>query len=139
MARTLGSEIRKVRQLRGLSLNAAAKPAGLSATYVQKLERGEVESPSPHRLHRLAEALGLEYADLFRLAGYPLPTQGEKSRQSSHSKDELSEALVEPDTGSLLRKAFQSPEFVSDEELEHLAHYLGFVRGQHDADSGDSR
>lgn len=127
MARTLGSEIRKVRQLRGLSLNAVAKPAGLSATYVQKLERGEVESPSPHRLQRLAEALGLDYADLFRLAGYPLPAAGEAE---GSAETDLRHIDIDSADASLVRKAFQSPEFVSDEELEQLGRYLAFLREQ---------
>lgn len=127
LARTLGSEIRKVRELRGLSLNAAATPAGFSATYLQKLERDQVESPSPHRLHRLAEALGLDYADLFRLAGYPLPSS---ARTHDGEADSLVDTAGEPDSGSLLRKAFQSPEFITDEELDHVAHYLAFLRNQ---------
>ena len=47
MARTLGTELQKVRKMKGLSLSAVAKPAGISATYLQKLERNQVEEPSP--------------------------------------------------------------------------------------------
>lgn len=127
MARTLGNEIKRVRQLRGLSLNAVARPAGVSAAYLQKLERGDVESPSPHRLHNLAEVLGLEYADLFRLAGYPLPGTG---GQTAHTPEEDGPTKTDAASASasLLRKAFQSEEQVSDEELEQLARYLAFVR-----------
>ena len=47
----------KVRQLKGLSLSAAATPAGVSATYLQKLERDGVGSPSPRRLERSGRAV----------------------------------------------------------------------------------
>jgi transcriptional regulator with XRE-family HTH domain len=127
VARTLGNELKKVRQLRGLSLNAVARPAGLSAAYLQKLERGNVESPSPHRLHKLAEVLDLEYVDLFRLAGYPVPGAGEETVNAAEDGGFAQTDLASGDA-SLLRKAFQSEEQVSDEELEQLAHYLAFLR-----------
>lgn len=124
MARTLGTEIRNVRQLKGLSLKATAGPAGLSPTYLQKLERNEVESPSPHRLRRIAETLGLDYGDLFKLAGYPV---SQAPNETSGSSDAGADSLSGDDV-SLLRKAFLSDDFVSDEELEELARYLGYLR-----------
>ncbi|MGD0713130.1 MAG: helix-turn-helix transcriptional regulator [Gaiellaceae bacterium] len=133
MAPTLGGELHKVRKLRGLSLKAVADPAGMSATYLQKLERDEVESPSPHRLQSLAEVLGLDYGDLFVLAGYPAPTangSAETSVPRRHGQMDVAGAK-----GSLLRKAFQSEEHVTDEELDQLARYLVFLREQ----SGESK
>jgi len=56
--------------MKGLPLKAVAEPAEISAMYLQKLERGEVQDPSPHVLHRLSEQLGLNYAEAMRLAGY---------------------------------------------------------------------
>lgn len=118
MAKSLGSEIHQVRQVRGLSLSATAKPAGISAAYLQKLERNQVESPSPRRLHSLAEVLGVNYADLFRLAGYPLPNpRGENEADSTAG-------------ASALRKMLASEDEVSDDELEELVSYLRFIREQ---------
>ena len=68
----LGQELRNVRLTLGLSLQAAATPAGISATYLQKLETGEVKNPSPHILYGLSSALGVPYPDLMELAGYPV-------------------------------------------------------------------
>ena len=106
MERTLGSQLRDLRRMRGLSLKAVADPAGVSAAYLQKLERDGVDAPSPHRLHRLAEVLDIDYADLFRLAGYPLPAtaSAERAQRARRPTDpELTTAK-----GSLLRHAFQS-------------------------------
>jgi transcriptional regulator with XRE-family HTH domain len=129
LARTLGTEIQKVRKLRGLSLNAVAKPAGLSATYLQKLERDQVESPSPHRLHALATVLGLDYVDLLRLAGYPVPTSDGTAESGAAERGTIVEGVdLATANASLLRKVFQSAEHVSDEELEQLARYLAFLR-----------
>jgi transcriptional regulator with XRE-family HTH domain len=122
MAKSLGHEIQRVRHLRGLSLNAAAQPAGVSAAYLQKLERDRVESPSPHRLQRLAEVLGVEYADLFTLAGYPLP-------QSSQVAGDEHGAEASPPV-SALRRMLLSEDEVSDEEMQELLRYLKFMREQ---------
>jgi transcriptional regulator with XRE-family HTH domain len=127
MAKTLGNEIHRVRQLRGLSLNAAAQPAGVSAAYLQKLERNQVESPSPHRLQRLAEVLGVEYADLFQLAGYPLPYA--HNREGSGFEGPGPEPSV-----SAIRRMLTSEDEVSDAELEELVRYLKFIREQRTSD-----
>ena len=121
MARTLGHEINRVRKLQGLSLTAVAKPAGVSATYLQKLERDEVESPSPHRLSHLAEVLGVAYADLFRLAGYPLPELA--PAEASNSGSNADDAPVP----SAVRRIFLSEDAVSDPEIEELLNYLRFM------------
>lgn len=117
--KSLGHEIQRVRHLRGLSLHAAAQPAGVSAAYLQKLERDQISSPSPHRLQRLAEALEVDYGDLFRLAGYPLPDSAREPVTSTS----------EPSNGaSVLRRMLSSEDEVTDDELDELARYLQFIR-----------
>src|SRR5205085_2259604 len=59
----------------GLSLHEAAQKAGLSVGYLQKLERCQIKSPSPHKLNRLAEVLHTDYRKLMELAGYPDPSK----------------------------------------------------------------
>lgn len=133
MATSLGKELHKVRQLRGLSLKAVADPAGVSATYLQKLERGQVKSPSPHRLRRLAQVLGIEYGALFSLAGY-----GASSGQPISPSGVGATPFAIPTTtkGSLLRQAFQSEDEISDDELEQLVAYLQFLRQRKPQDEG---
>ena len=77
MSTDLGQELRNVRLTLGLSLKAAATPAGISATYLQKLESGEVKAPSPHVRYGLSSALRVPYPDLMELAGYPVPGRRE--------------------------------------------------------------
>lgn len=77
MTSDLGRELRNVRRVRGLSLKAAADPAGISATYLQKLETGEVKNPSPNVLYGLSGTLDMPYPDLMELAGYVVPDRGE--------------------------------------------------------------
>jgi HTH-type transcriptional regulator, competence development regulator len=111
----LGEKLREVRELKGLSLAAIAKPAGMSPTALQKLERGEIESPSPHRLHSLAKVLDISYTDLMELSGYIVPREDQ------------------PDTAreraSVLLQALSS-EDLTDEELADMAEFLAFKRQQ---------
>lgn len=73
MTKALGDQLRAVRQMRGLSLKAVAEPAEISTAYLQKLEGGEVNQPSPNVLHRLAGVLEMPYGTLMELAGYVVP------------------------------------------------------------------
>jgi len=70
MLDNLGIELKKARDHMGASLQAIADTAKISAAYLHKLERGEVSSPSPRVLHRLASSVGLPYLGLMELAGY---------------------------------------------------------------------
>jgi transcriptional regulator with XRE-family HTH domain len=106
----LGARLRGVRELRGLSLRSAAEPAGISPAYLQKLERGGVESPSPHALHGLAEVLGTDYGNLMTLAGYVLP-----------------EPPREPQ-GPMLIAGERSAEPLDAGEADELADYLAYLR-----------
>lgn len=107
----LGEQLQGVRRVRGLSLKGVSEPAGISATYLQKLERGQVKSPSPHVLYGLSEVLDIPYTTLMQLAGYIVPS-GDKER-------------VKP--GNVLAYALSS-EDITDEEAGELARYLAFIR-----------
>jgi len=70
MLEELGTELKRARDVLGLSLKATAKPAKISGAYLHKLERGVVNSPSPRVLSRLAVTLEVPYLRLMELAGY---------------------------------------------------------------------
>lgn len=73
MGHPLGDQLRSIRRVRGLSLKAVAEPAEISTAYLQKLEGGDVRTPSPHVLHRVSEVLNIPYSTLMELAGYVVP------------------------------------------------------------------
>ncbi|MDQ2983076.1 MAG: helix-turn-helix domain-containing protein [Actinomycetota bacterium] len=110
-AASLGTQLHEVRKMRNWSLKTVAEPAGISAAYLQKLERDDVKQPSPHVLHALAEVLSVPYEKLMELAGYVVPA-GDKSK-------------VKP--GSVLAYALSS-EKISEDEAEALARYLRWYR-----------
>lgn len=107
----LAQRLRKSRALKGLSLRGVSEPAEISPTYLQKLERGHVQDPSPNVLYRLSVALDLDYGDLMGLAGYVLPLDAD------------SEIGAEP-SHALAREPL-----TADEE-EALTSYLGYLRSQ---------
>ena len=78
----LGSELKTVRQVKRLSLNA---------TYLQKLEAGIVKNPSPRVLNRIARVLDISYTRMMELAGYIMPAQQPKHEpgQTGIVKDAL--------------------------------------------------
>lgn len=99
-AERLGKTLRTTRELKDKSLKAVAEPAEISTAYLLKLEKGQVESPSPHILHRLAEVLGIDYLDLMRKAGY-IVGQEDTSRQGSLDHALSGEPLTEDEERAL--------------------------------------
>jgi len=125
MSDKLGKRIRDVRTLRGLSLAQTAATAGISAAYVQKLERGQVAAPSPHKLRGLASALDVSYADLMRLAGYSVD---EEQPDGAPGADVSVRVMA---------RALEAEDLTAD-ELGELAEYLAMRRRQRRrAEEGD--
>jgi transcriptional regulator with XRE-family HTH domain len=77
----LGKNLRKAREAKGVSLEAVAGPAKISAAYLHKLESGIVNSPSPRVLARVASALEVPYLRLMELAGYLDEAEAEEARK----------------------------------------------------------
>lgn len=66
-AAQLGAAIRRIRQENGQSIEALAERADLSWVYVSEIEHGK-RNPSWAAVGAIADALGVEIADLSRLA-----------------------------------------------------------------------
>lgn len=102
--------IRQAREVRQLSAGDAARAAGISPAYLNRLENDAVKKPSPHVLHQLSEALALPYAELMRLSGYRVP--GEHDR---------------PAAGAVGAALFAD---LTDDEREELLEYLAWYRSR---------
>lgn len=61
----LGENIKKIRELRGFSINALAKLCNVSAGYISDLEKNKKQNPSTDLLERIAIALDVKVQDLF--------------------------------------------------------------------------
>jgi len=69
-SQTLGKYLQRQREAQGLSMRRLAAAAGLNATYIMRLERGEYASPDPKHLQEIARVLEIDAADLFTAAGF---------------------------------------------------------------------
>ena len=66
MIETFGERIRRVRKERKLGLRQAAGQAGISATFLSRVEtEKEPATPSEDTIRKLAEVLGLDPDELF--------------------------------------------------------------------------
>jgi transcriptional regulator with XRE-family HTH domain len=109
---TLGNELRRIREFRGATLKSVAEPAGISPAYLLKLERDDVQSPSPHVLRRLAQRLEVSYLELMTLAGYEVT----ETRQPRPRAGVLADALA--------------AEPLDDDEQRAVAAFLSALRAQ---------
>ena len=66
----LGSEIRKMRKEKKLTLDELGKKTGFKKSYLSLIENGKQGIPQPKTLKRLATGLNEDYFDLMVLAGY---------------------------------------------------------------------
>jgi transcriptional regulator with XRE-family HTH domain len=116
----LGRVLRRARQTKGLSTRGVAEPAGVTHSFIAKLEAGKFRTVSSVHLGALARVLDLPAEDLFALAGYKvpesLPTFGPYLRARygeelpAHAMDSLSELF------EALREKYAGPDQVNDEE-----------------------
>jgi transcriptional regulator with XRE-family HTH domain len=68
----LGRAIARYRQAVGLSVYECARRAGVTKTILLYWERGD-RTPKAPNLQRLATVLGIDFEELFELAGYAAP------------------------------------------------------------------
>jgi transcriptional regulator with XRE-family HTH domain len=72
-AKALGRFLREHRAALGLSTHQLAARGAIDQATVVRLEKGAFAEPRPETLRVVAEALGVNLADVFGLAGYAVP------------------------------------------------------------------
>jgi len=66
MANKVSDNIRKLRQKKGVSQDRLSKKADLALNTIVKIETGENPHPTVEILEKIAKALGVPVADLFK-------------------------------------------------------------------------
>ena len=107
---SLGSQLRRIRSLRKLSLRDVEEATGISNPYLSQLENDKISKPSPHFLHKLAKLFDVEYELLMEAAGY------------------VHERRQKAGPATLLGAALLSDKNLTPEEEQELAKYLQFLR-----------
>jgi transcriptional regulator with XRE-family HTH domain len=106
----LGGLLAHLRVVKGLSLRQVEESTEkvVSNSYLSALEKGRIQKPSPHVLHRLAAVYEVPYETLMEKAGYLLPSEEEGGRRRRLA-------------------AFAIDDMTAEEE-EELLKYLAFLR-----------
>lgn len=113
MKQALGEVLSKCRDIKGLTLREVEENTGVSNGYLNQLENGKVKSPSPHKLHALANFYKIPYEDLLIAAGYSYPKrEGAKEKTSGVAFSLLKDKEITP------------------KEAEKLVTYLRFLRSE---------
>lgn len=66
----VGKYIYDTRKKQDISIRYLAKLTGISHSEINKIEKGERENPSPIHLKKIADTLGINQIELFKIAGY---------------------------------------------------------------------
>jgi transcriptional regulator with XRE-family HTH domain len=74
-ARELGQYLKTNRESAGYSVRRLAAEVGVDQAQILRLEAGLVASPKADVLGQIAELLAVPVADLYAMAGYPVPTK----------------------------------------------------------------
>jgi transcriptional regulator with XRE-family HTH domain len=72
-AKKLGRHLKKTREAIGISARELARRAEVPDSTIVRIEQGAFAEPSPEKLQRIAVVLGLNLADLYVMADYPIP------------------------------------------------------------------
>jgi transcriptional regulator with XRE-family HTH domain len=72
-ARVLGALLRAKRKQLGYSTYRLAEAAGVPNSTVVRIELGRFAAPSPDKLAKFAEALGMGLGEVYAKAGYVVP------------------------------------------------------------------
>jgi transcriptional regulator with XRE-family HTH domain len=113
--KTLGQELRSIRDLKKLSLREVEAGTGISNAYLSQLENDKIRKPSPLFLSKLANLYNIPYEAIMRTAGY---TAGGQSGTGPKTL-----------AGEALWGEFD----LSADEEQKLVDYLSFIRSQRKA------
>ncbi|MGH3429220.1 MAG: helix-turn-helix domain-containing protein, partial [Mycobacteriales bacterium] len=72
-SKRFGEWLREQRQAVGLSTIQLADAIGTTSGTISRIELGEITSPDPHKLVRIAQALNIDLADVYAMADYTVP------------------------------------------------------------------
>ena len=67
---SVGKYIYDIRNKQQISIRYLARLTGISHSEINKIEKGERVMPSPMHLKTIADVLGINQIELFKIAGY---------------------------------------------------------------------
>lgn len=68
--KNLAEVLRKARENKNLGLNQLAVKTGIQSSIISRLENGKILKINPYLLKKIAEGLGIDYKELYKIVGY---------------------------------------------------------------------
>ena len=107
-AKELGATLRQRRQALGLTMRQVEAVTDIPNTTILRIEAGSFKAPSPDKLARIAQALGMSAGELFAQAGYMVADELPESHRQRLS-EEFVELLSQLGFGSMSQPALEEP------------------------------
>jgi transcriptional regulator with XRE-family HTH domain len=113
---TLGSELKNLRKMKGLTLRQVEEISGVSNGYLNLLENDKVKEPSPKILSKLAQAYDVPHKQLMILAGYLTLDEGRRVTRLPVGGHGLSGIVL------------KTIDDLTDEELQQVKDYIKYLK-----------
>ena len=131
---TFGEYLKQLRLKKGLTLNRLAKLAGLSPSYLSRIERGERNIPNARFLNSLAPHLSLSSQEIMIAVGYLNNESGKpllyNDKENRADSVQLQEIVRDP----ALHAALEEIGPLSKDEKEGLLLFLKAIKLRRDKD-----
>ncbi len=120
---TLGSELKLLRKMKGLTLRQVEVISGVSNGYLNLLENDKVKEPSPRILSKLSQAYEVPYTQLMILAGYLTPGEGKQLTRMPARP--AGGTAGKPDLAGIVVRTIND---LTDEELQQIKDYIKYLK-----------
>lgn len=130
---TFGEYLKQLRKKKGLTIKKLAELAGLSPSYLSRIERGERNIPNARFLKKLASPLNLTPQQMMIAAGY-LNNETDKSSLYKEMKEDngASSSWQEIIKDPTLQEALEEIGPLNEDEKEGLLLYLQAIKLRRD-------
>lgn len=114
MPTDIGTYIADLRNEKRMSQRELAEKSGISNTEISRIEAGKRSNPTPATLKALSDALGIEYRDMMKMAGY---------LEEMHDHDKFYELVFRDSEGTVVDiKRGVKEMFRRDEDWANVAY-----------------
>jgi transcriptional regulator with XRE-family HTH domain len=131
---TFGEYLKQLRKKKGLTIKKLAELAGLSPSYLSRIERGERNIPNARFLKKLASPLNLTPQQMMIAAGYlnndepDKPSLYKEREEDSGASSSWQEIIKDP----TLQEALEEIGPLNEDEKEGLLLYLQAIKLRRD-------
>lgn len=131
----LGNYIKDRREAKTVGLNQLAMKIGVVNSLISKLENGITQKISPFLLIKVAQGLGIDYKELYKIVGYLSEEDFKEAEVLKKENYELKEELLKykesnekQESKNILNFEIVDVSGLSIQEIEHLKNYIEFMK-----------